>query len=559
MGWNIDIRYWIMEWSRIGAIAILIALLTGIDASAQVAPNTYIVYFSDKDNTPYSINQPAEFLSTRALERRAAQGIDIETSDLPVDPNYVQQVTAIEDVTLLHELRWFNAITIEASEEAIEEVMQLSMVSQVKSSRILERYGDEKTTKKAMSRAKASMSYGPSFTQIDMLNGIPLHDEGYLGGGMQIAVLDGGFFLTQQADVLDPLWENDQIVGVRDFVGVPDDSVFTASTHGTSVLSTMGGFMPDSLIGTAPEAEYYLLKSENTVSEYEVEEANWAAAAQYADSVGADIINVSLSYTTFDDSTLNHTYEDLDGQSTLVAQAANIAASKGMLVVVSAGNYADNDWTYIGTPADAPGVLTVGAVDENEEYVSFSSIGPTADGRIKPDVMAMGLQTVLTDLNTGIGRGNGTSFSAPVMCGMAACLWQKHPNATPEQLRQAIRESAHLYEMPNDSMGYGIPDFELADSILQNVLGVPEPPEEGQYSIWPNPFDEMLVIRTSGDVIERVELSNAEGKIIADLEPWSDMRTIRMNLPKTLAPGIYFARIYSGGSVSVEKVIKAGK
>jgi subtilisin family serine protease len=336
--------------------------------------------------------------------------------------------------------------------------------------------------------------------------------------------------------------------------------VFDASSHGMKVLSVMGANIPGELIGTAPKASYWLLRSEQTASEYSIEEDHWVAAAEFADSVGADIINTSLGYFEFDDSVLNYTYEDMDGNSTFITKAADMAASKGMLVVVSAGNQGDDPWKYITAPADGDSVLTVGSVNQYAEYSYFSSIGPTFDGRIKPNIAAMGYQTAIQGIDGAITVSNGTSFSAPLISGLAACLWQHFPNLNNMEILRKIEESAHKYSSPDYFVGYGIPDFEKAANLTQtNVTALSE---NTLLNIFPNPFHDNITIEINipKDIQKiQIELLNITGQKMKQLNiygPTQDKSTLILNNLNELPSGIYLVKIKMGNQTLSKKIIK---
>ena len=499
---------------------ISVLFIFSASAKAQVSENRYLVFFTDKDNTPYSIAQPLEYLSQKAIDRRNNQNIAIDSRDLPVDPAYIEAVNNLGDVQILHALKWLNAILIETTDpDVLQALPALSGFDRLEVSKIL--FGEVEPTSKLGHFPKSEADYGPSLNQIAMLNGLQLHTDGFRGEGMWIATLDGGFNLAQNSAVLDSLFADNRIVGTRNFVDNNSD-VFQRSTHGTYVLSTMAGLQIDSLIGTAPKASYFLGITEDTFIERRIEEAFWEIGAEYADSLGVDIINTSLGYTTFDVIDNNYTYADMDGNTALITRASDIAASRGMLIVNSAGNNGSNPWHYISAPADGDSVLAVGAAKPDGAAANFSSRGPSFDGRVKPNVMTQGQGTVITDLGDGIKTGNGTSFASPVLAGMAACLWQTQPEATAWQVFQAIEQSASLFETPNDSMGYGIPDFEIARTLLAQIVGIDEPylpKEQNVFQVYPNPYSagdiktnlpgsvqfpaSFALINTSGMVISR--------------------------------------------------------
>lgn len=461
----------------------------------QVAENRYLVYFSDKDNTPYSIDQPDDFLSQRSIQRRANQNIEINQQDLPVDPAYIAQIQGLGDVEIIYSLKWFNALLIETTDpDVLEAIEDLENVERLEVSTWLEGHNELPDIEQRFTfQAKTGEEYGPSLNQIEMINGLPLHEEGFTGQGIWVGVFDGGFLFTNTADALSDFYNSDRLLDARNFVD-GNEEVYIRSTHGTRVLSTMTGFMEDSLIGTGYGASYGLFITEDVTQERRIEEANWVRAAEFADSAGYDIINTSLGYTLFDVIEDNYTYADMDGETTLITRGSDIAASKGILIVTSAGNSGSSDWFYISAPADGDSVLAVGAVNPQEVSATFSSRGPSFDGRVKPNVCAQGGPAVFTDLADGIAAGNGTSFSSPIIAGMAASLWQAYPNATAWQVHQSIEQSAHLFENPNDSLGYGIPDFEFARDILGTILSTSEHRSQENLAIFPNPASSSGVV-----------------------------------------------------------------
>lgn len=460
----------------------LVALLIAYSSISQVAPDKYWVKFTDKNNSPYSLNNPEEFLSQKALERRGLQGIEIEENDLPVNPAYLQAVEAT-GAEILTVSKWFNSATIYTTSQAVLDAIDLLpfVLSVSKSEKPLitpeesiKPFFDNESWNETASEGSnqetisgKSFNYGSAFNQIQMLNGIAMHEMGYDGTGMVVAVLDAGFLNTNTIVAFDSLWDNGRILGYKDFVSPFNPDIFGSHSHGTSVLSTMGANLPGQMVGTAPRAAYWLLRSEDGASEYLIEELNWVSAAEFADSVGADVINSSLGYTTFDDPSQNHTYADMDGNTTPITIGADIAASKGMIVVNSAGNSGGGSWQYIGAPADGDSVFTIGAVNASGNYASFSSTGPTYDGRIKPNVVAQGSGTTIVSAYTGnVTTGSGTSFSSPVTAGMVACLWQAHPGKRTTQIMEAIQQSASQANNPDYYYGYGIPDYLEAHNLL---------------------------------------------------------------------------------------------
>jgi len=532
-------------------------------AAAQIAPGKYFVEFTDKDLSPYSIDRPGEFLTQRALDRRAVAGIPIEMNDIPVNETYVEAVRTI-GVDVLNRSRWFNGITIYTSDtNLLNEIELLPFVAGIvksggKATRITplkDKFDLEMKpelplnmpSSVTMTRSDSSQ-YGLSFTQVHMVRTDLLHDMGFRGEGMVIAVLDAGF---NQVDVLAPfqsLWDNNQILGTRDFV-TPGGNVFIGHTHGMMVLSIIGGYLPGYLIGTAPKAGYWLLRSEDTGSEFLVEEYNWVSAAEFADSVGADIINSSLGYTEFDDTTQNHTCADMTGNTTPVTRGANIAFSKGILVVNSAGNEGGTPWQCLSAPADGFDVLALAAVDSLGHYASFSSTGVVSGSYVKPNVAAMGRMTVIANGDGGVTRGSGTSFSSPVMAGSAACLWQAFPLFSNATLKMAIEASGSQAADPDKYLGFGIPNLFNA---YERLTGIESVSQDHAMAVYPNPFcgQEQLHLKMTLPVAQHLQIRIADitGKTVYtrdEIPCVAGENVISLDGLSTLPQGFYFLKIQS--------------
>jgi len=494
------------------------------------------VYFNDK-----SCSQSIS-LSDKSLEKRFLKNIPLDQYDFPVCQNYVDSLIEI-GVTIRNSSRWLNAVSIQIEHDII--LSQLSDFSFIKAIRPVCRLVTQQKIELETSsfsfdhfRITSSSPYGLSFNQIDMLGGVDLHNAGFMGEDMVIAVFDAGFNNVETLPIFQNLWDNNQILDTYDFVD-NDVDVFGGGNHGTMVLSTMAGYMPDSLIGTAPNAQYMLFRTEDGASETLVEEDNWAAAAEYADSLGVDIINSSLGYTILYDDTLNsHSYSDMDGNSTIITNAADLAASRGILVVNSAGNSGNNSWYYIGAPADGDSVLAVGAVNSLGEITSFSSRGPSYDGRVKPNVCAQGLMTVVADSDSSVTFANGTSFSAPIIAGLSACLWQTNPTMSNMELYNIIEESAHLIDNPNDSLGYGIPNFYQAylnNLILNNI--------DNDFKIYPNPYTDVFYIDNYLSQDLNIKVFNMLGGLVYELFAPQRQQKIIFDQLYYLNPGLYFIKI----------------
>lgn len=442
---------------------------------AQTAPATYWVQFTDKANTPYALSAPQDYLSARAIERRQAQGIAIDSLDLPVDPTYIAGLLAAGQFQVHNVSRWFNAVTITSTDTlALDTVVQLPFVKTMRMvqdghARTSTAAGKFPTATKADVEIGGTYAsaYGAALRQVSMMNAHLLHAKGNARGeGMLIGILDSGFDQADSLAAFNELRGRNGILYAEDLVA-HDGDVYGDHWHGRSVLSVIAGHLPGKMLGIAPNVDVVLLRTENADSEYLVEEDNWVSGAERADSIGCDVLNTSLGYTTFDDSTQDHTWADLDGLTTRISIAQGIASRKGMIPVNSAGNSGSSDWHYISAPADAIDILAVGAVNDDRVVASFSSRGPSIDGRVKPDVSAVGWGTIGLGFDgTDIARINGTSFSGPLMAGGVTCLWQLHKDKTAYEVMNAVRRSASHFDQPNDSIGYGIPDLWRAHLLL---------------------------------------------------------------------------------------------
>lgn len=498
------------------------------EAQGQTAPNRYWIQFDGKlaeqlpagYSTPYTLDAPAEFLSPKAIYRRALQNIAITAQDLPIPPSYIDTLRAMDGFKVILQSKWFNAVTIAVVDAAFDPyaLLELPMVTDVKSVLCVDGEVREPAAAAPARAFVEQTAYGGGLAPLQQLNADWLHGLGFRGEGMTIAVLDAGFENTESLPIFQRAWNEGRIQEGLDAM-YSQGGLFAHHRHGTAVLGTMAGHLEDSLIGTAPDATFVLYRTEDAYSEYLIEEDYWVAAAEHADSIGVDLMNTSLGYSLFDDSTMNHVYEDLNGTTTRISQAAEWAAQKGILCTTSAGNSGAAAWHYITAPADADGILTVGAVNADGQHAVFSGWGPTADGRVKPDVMALGVQAAYPFADSTIRRGNGTSFSSPILCGAAACLWQAFPTATAQDIRNAITASAHLYAQPNDSMGYGIPDFRKAFELLDEAGAATWNAEEpSDVLVFPNPSSDGIVRWLySGDKIPVTwQLFDASGRLVQE-------------------------------------------
>jgi len=471
-------------------------MFISVVAFSQIAPNTYVITFKDKNNNKYSIENPHEFLTKKAIKRRQIYNIPVTEQDLPVTSIYVDSLKNM-GFKIKNVSKWFNvAIVYTKDKELLAKAKALSFVvpnkvyvsHKTKSNANtnaaiiveddkndpkfilsnLQKALKEDNSEKTGSFSKFIFNYGKSKNQVEMLNCNYLHYNNFQGQGITIAVLDAGFYHVNELPAFDSIVANNQILGVKDFVD-KDGEVYQNDTHGMMVLSTIAGNIPGQLIGTAPKAQFYLLRTEDANSEYLIEEYNWICGAEYADSLGVDMIHSSLGYSNFDDKVNSHTYKDMNGDVAPISIGADIAAAKGILVVTSAGNEGNDPWRYISAPADADSVLSVGAVDGDRMLSYFSSRGPSYDGRVKPDVLGKGSYSTVQGRNGKVTFSFGTSFSGPIIAGAVACLWQANPEFNNMEIIDAVRKSCDRYNSPNDDYGYGIPNLEKADKYLKKL------------------------------------------------------------------------------------------
>jgi hypothetical protein len=522
-----------------------------------------LIFFSDKTGTPFSLDQPQNFLSIKALERRERQNILVNARDLPVNPAYVAELRALE-VPVWYTSRWFNAAVVQCSEQKLQEIQALSFVRSAQTLNRIALPADDlkqRVTSKmevlpfgaATVDAPSEGDYGLTFHQANMLGAPDLHAAGFSGEGMTIAVFDAGFPAVNTLDAFAHLFQNEQITGTFDFVQKQQD-VYGANAHGTAVLSTMAAYAPGKMIGTAYAANYLLLRTEDAATEHNIEEINWLLAAEYADSAGADVINSSLGYTTFDSPSTSYTYQDMDGNTTLVSRAADFAAATGMLVVVSAGNEGNKSWNYIAAPADADSVLTVGAVDSLGVRATFSSAGPTADGQVKPDVVALGQRAYVLTTGGSVVQSNGTSFSGPIMTGFVASLWQANYSKTNMQMIQLLRQTGSNAASPNNSIGYGIPNYS------RTLTSLPTLPLNNTAYITNPVKDQALVLTLRQDWWQQsveVQVLDATGKLIyRQLIPAAREEQALKLPPQQLKAGLYICRLRSGSRVTTLRFVK---
>jgi hypothetical protein len=551
----------------------LLILLAGFlsqkqQAQSLLGSNLYEIVFTDKNNSPYNVQNPEVFLSARALSRRTIRGIQLSAQDFPVNPSYVQGV-AQTGAVIRGKSRWRNSVLVLITDSSqLNGILQLPYVNNAGALNRLSSAPDTLKFKnddanvallnQTKSISNQPFDYGIAAAQINQIAGEGLHQQGYLGQDMVIAVFDAGFPGVNTLPIFDSLRSQNRLLGTWDFAGM-SNQVFSFHPHGTNTLSCMAANLPGVMIGTAPRASFYLYRTEVAETENPVEEYYWVEAAEAADSVGADIISSSLGYTTYDRNEQSYSTQDMNGSTAICTNGADIAVSKGMLVVNSAGNSGASSWRIISAPADGDSVFAIGAVNREGFRAGFSSKGPTADFRIKPDVCALGEGAAIALNGGGTGYANGTSFSCPIIAGMSACLWQALPGLHPTELMTRIRLTASLANTPDTYYGWGIPNFSLA------LLGINELSKNttpGKPVLFPNPVgqNELQFLWLSRDSQTiRIRVFDAGGREVINTEkyiPAGSYQAHTVDGFPSLYQGVYVVHLQSRGYTYVSGVIR---
>jgi len=547
-------------------ISLSFFLFLALSAGAQ---DRYAVYFKYKPQSSLSLSRPQEFLTQKALDRRSREGIQADSLDLPVAGKYLDQVTALSDY-LLYPSKWMNAAVLVTDRAGSETMAALPFVDRV-----------ELVAKDFLPKPSARMKYkvyasatletnckapklntrelaiaDNSYDFQNQLIGIDrMHAEGYTGAGVTIAVFDAGFPDTNTASPFAHLFTNSQIIGQRDIVRPWNTEVFMGNQHGTNVLSLIAANEPAKLVSGAYNSDFILVITEEVETEYRVEEFNWLRGAEYSDSLGVDIISSSLGYWDFDDPAMNYTIDDLDGETTVITKGATIASNKGILVVNSVGNYGARGESSLVAPADAKNIISVGSVKTSGDRSSFSSQGPTGDGRFKPDLSAFGDSPVLIRANGTVGSSGGTSFSAPQISALAAGLWEARPEWTKAELMENLYRSATQYEDPDNLLGYGVPNF--YDALYGEILAV-EDEEAITWKVYPNPLieDEISIHFGTGTSAE-FELIDMTGKSLMTTE----LSRVNATSPYKVRvdgvkPGLYLVQMREGAYIKQTKLLR---
>ena len=513
------------------------------------------VYFADKLNVEASIQNPIVILSQKAIDRKNKHNIVIDAKDVPVNESYISLVKAANGITVLSKSKWMNAIYVRGDLSNISALFNLNFVTSIEfaDKDLIDLSRPVNQNDKFFTEESLEVfNYGSAKNQVEMINVDALHTETYTGEGIVIAVIDAGFPKVNTMTSFSRLRHRNGLRGGYDFVNRTASIYdYDGDSHGTKVLSTMAGYVENEFVGTAPDASYYLFRTEDGAVESPVEESYWVEAAERADSLGVHIINSSLGYSDFDNPKYNYSRSDMDGKTTFISRGAQIASQKGILVVNSAGNSGSDSWGIVTAPADAPGVLTVGAVNSSGLYAYFSSRGNEFQPTQKPDVVAQGFGSMVINETDSIVNNNGTSFSSPILAGAVACLWQALPNANAEEIKQLIRFSASQYTTPDYFLGYGIPDFQLA---LTRALSVAEPDVQ-HFKIFPNPVSSHLYFQLpSSDEEKTLLVYSVSGKKIID-QPYSNAYP-KLDVSQ-LANGIYVLKVISKSKTLIFKFIKS--
>ena len=517
------------------------------------------VYFKDKPNSQSYFSNPLTMLSQRALDRRTTQNIPLDMKDVPIFQSYIDQISTANGITVKAKSKWLNCVHVRANLSDITSLINLSFVKKIVfANKNIMQLGTNRVSANQNTSAvnkqldvAVDFNYGNSANQIQMLNGHLLHQQNFTGAGKIIAVFDAGFPNVNTIAPFQRLRTNNQILGGYNFVD-KNSTIYTRNGHGTLVLSTMGGFVDNQLVGTAPDAQYYLFITEDVDSENPVEESNWVEAAEMADYLGVDVINSSLGYFDYDNPNYSLTYSDMTGNKNFASQGANIAFSRGMIVVCSAGNSGSSSEPHVGVPAEATNVLAIGAVKADRTLATFSSIGPSFDNRVKPDIMAKGQSTTVSNTSGSVVTANGTSFSGPVMAGMIASFWQAVPNATNVQIVNFVKQASDRFTNPTIQFGYGIPDFQMA---LTNALNVQQQPVlTTEFSMYPNPVSDFVTVKFPNNY-KAVSLNfyNTVGQLVNQIQDLQNNTSINIS---AFSNGMYFYRFESSEGTIKGKFLK---
>ena len=527
-----------------------------------VAQDRYAVFFKFKPQKEYSLGSPSKFLTEKAIQRRVREKFSLDSLDLPVTAAYIQGLGAFSQ-ELLYVSKWLNAAIVVTDVEGKKKMEGLPYVQKVEwvAKGFISRTGNRNSTEVSASQPKKWVleeNYRQAAAydfQNELLGITAMHQAGFTGKGITIAVFDSGFPGLDKATAFSHVFTNTQVLGQLHVVRPWIKDVFRENEHGTQVASLILANQAGTLVAGAHQAKVIFAITEDVATEYPIEELNWVRAAEYADSLGVDIINSSLGYLDFDEPSLTYSKSQLDGKTTYVTRGATLAAKRGILVVNSVGNYGSAGSSSLVAPADAQGILSVGSVNASSVVSSFSSRGPTADGRIKPELVAFGQSPVLIRGSGQVVAASGTSFSAPQIAALAAGLWEAKPNWTKDELLSNLLKSGSQYATPDQNLGYGITNFRSA--YYGALLGLNEEIESGS-SIYPNPLrTESLHIRFGKELRMTLQILDGSGRRIIEKvgERYAIQQPYVFNLPD-LPSGIYFLQLLDGKEIAYRKLIK---
>jgi serine protease AprX len=513
----------------------------------------FYVQLANKNNSPYTFSNPSAYLSERAITRRAFFGIECDSTDLPISPSYISQIKSV-GVNIHCRNKWINGVTVVVSDTSI--IKQVRTLPFVKWVQYTGKRDAALPVSAKVNAETTTLNYGSATAQVNQINGSYFHNAGYTGKDIVIGVLDAGFTNVNTNHAFDSLRFQGRLLGTKD-IAEPNSNIYSLDDHGANVLSIMTGNLPGKYLGAAPKASYWLIRTEYSPTEYLVETDFWASGIEFADSVGVDVINSSLVYTEFDDPGMDFTYNDMNGKVSRASRAASLASKKGIIVCNSAGNYGSSMWQYLGSPADADGIITVGSVTSTGSPSDFSSYGPSSDGRVKPEICALGTSTAFVNKNGSVSTGNGTSYSSPVIAGTVACLVQalKETNShfDVESIRTLLIQSSNMYYNPTDQLGYGIPDF---DKLLK-YLNFYDSKKAEASSFEPSydAYDKtihIVMFNNSETTDKIVRIYSITGCKMLEK---TIMGTITILPVNRFPTGIYMVSIFSNGKMDSKKII----
>lgn len=566
-------------------LLILVSFFIGSSAHAQYSK--YIIQLKNKGGTTHSLSNPSTYLSAKAIERRTRQKLTLDSTDLPVSAAYLTAIRQVPNVTVLNVSKWLNQVLIATTDAAaLTQINNLPFVKGTSPIAVQARPNDNNPVSSKFKEVITSLppseirngaygtsgsqgtpvlNYGNSFAQIHLHEGEYLHDLGFTGQGITIAILDAGFYGYKTNSAIDSVRLQNRVLGEWDYV-MNETSVTEDHPHGLYCLSIIGANKPGQIIGSAPHAKFFLLRTEDAATEYPVEEQNWVVAAEFADSAGVDMITSSLGYADFDDPIFNHSYAQRNGNTAMITIGADLAVKKGIIVTNSAGNSGGQagEAKYVSCPADGDSVFTVGATTVTGIMAGFSSWGPNGAGRTKPNIVSVGQGTVLANTAGNASAGNGTSFSNPLACGLIACLWQAFPEFTNMEITNAVQKSSSRYSSPDAQYGYGIPNFRLAYEILtkdreaRNIAGILG---DRWLKPYPVPFKQELRLVLKAPVTGKagIQLLDALGRLIetkgVDITT-DQIYVIEFSRAQGLPHGTYYIRYTDGKNKELVKVMK---